>query len=96
VLFFFDHNVSSLLSQKPGFNLKKGPAYNWDFFVLGIIIAICALLVIPPTNGLIPQAPLHVRSLADIKETKDGNKIRETWISVVENLPLCLIWHNLF
>lgn len=36
ILFFFDHNVSSLLSQKREFHLKKPPAYHWDFFVLGI------------------------------------------------------------
>eukprot|EP01121_Diplochlamys_sp_Union-15-3_P014485 TRINITY_DN4616_c0_g1_i1.p1 TRINITY_DN4616_c0_g1~~TRINITY_DN4616_c0_g1_i1.p1 ORF type:complete len:275 (-),score=30.83 TRINITY_DN4616_c0_g1_i1:80-904(-) len=66
-LFYFDHNVSSLLSQKPDFNLKKGSAFNWDYCVLGLTMIICAILGIPPTNGLIPQAPLHVRSLAKIK-----------------------------
>ena len=28
-LFFFDHNVSSLLAQAPEFNLKKPPAYHY-------------------------------------------------------------------
>lgn len=68
VLFFFDHNVSSLLSQKPEFNIKKGSAFHWDFFIIGIMILLCGILGIPPTNGLIPQAPLHVRALADIRE----------------------------
>ncbi|GAB5372811.1 hypothetical protein AAMO2058_001696600 [Amorphochlora amoebiformis] len=64
VLFFFDHNVSSLLCQSSDLNLKKGSAYHWDFFIVGIIVLITGLLGIPPTNGLIPQAPLHSQSLA--------------------------------
>lgn len=68
VLFFFDHNVSSLLSQKKEFKLKKGSAFHWDFLIIGLMILLCGILGIPPTNGLIPQAPLHVRALAEIKE----------------------------
>jgi len=65
VLFFFDHNVSSLLCQAPEFGLRKGSAYHWDFFVIGIQILITGLLGIPPVNGLIPQAPLHTDSLCE-------------------------------
>lgn len=77
VLFFFDHNVSSLLCQVPEFGLKKGTSYHWDFFVIGVQILITGLLGIPPVNGLIPQAPLHTDSLCDKKfvEDADGNKI---------------------
>ena len=85
VLFFFDHNVSSLLSQNPDFNLKKGSAYHYDFCVLGFNVLLCGLLGIPPTNGLIPQAPLHVRALATIKRDKNGiecyQSVRETRLS---------------
>jgi len=74
VLFFFDHNVSSLLCQAPEFGLKKGTAYHWDFFVVGLQILITGLLGIPPVNGLIPQAPLHTDSLCDkrFREKADG------------------------
>lgn len=65
VLFFFDHNVSSLLCQAPEFGLKKGSAYHWDFFVIGVLILITGFLGIPPVNGLIPQAPLHTDSLCE-------------------------------
>ena len=41
ILFFFDHNVSSILAQDPKFNLKKPPAFNWDFTVLGVLVALC-------------------------------------------------------
>jgi len=75
VLFFFDHNVSSLMAQAPEFNLRKPAAYNWDFFVVGILILVCGLLGLPFTNGLIPQAPLHVKALATYEErhAKDGS-----------------------
>lgn len=93
ILFFFDHNVSSLLSQKREFHLKKPPAYHWDFFVLGVTVVMCSLLGLPFANGLIPQAPLHVYSLATIKETyeerKKGDvlitKRTEVWTNVYEN-----------
>ncbi|CAM9456900.1 unnamed protein product, partial [Ectocarpus fasciculatus] len=67
VLFVFDHNVSSLLAQEAEFKLKKPPAFHWDFFVLGLCIFVTGMLGIPPTNGLIPQAPLHTKSLTVIR-----------------------------
>jgi hypothetical protein len=42
ILFFFDHNVSSILSQKREFHLKKPSAYHWDFFVIGITGTPCS------------------------------------------------------
>eukprot|EP00927_Polykrikos_kofoidii_P074311 TRINITY_DN70299_c0_g1_i1.p1 TRINITY_DN70299_c0_g1~~TRINITY_DN70299_c0_g1_i1.p1 ORF type:complete len:604 (+),score=68.80 TRINITY_DN70299_c0_g1_i1:106-1917(+) len=66
VLFFFDHNVSSLMAQAPEFGLRKPPAYNWDFLIVGLMILICGLFGLPFTNGLIPQAPLHVQALATV------------------------------
>lgn len=67
VLFFFDHNVSSLLAQKSEYKLKKGDAFHLDFLILGIGVLLTGLLGIPPTNGLIPQAPLHTKSLTVTK-----------------------------
>jgi hypothetical protein len=63
ILFYFDHNVSSVMSQTSEMKLLKGTAFNWDFFVLGIGVLITGLLGLPPSNGLIPQAPLHSKSL---------------------------------
>jgi len=79
ILFIFDHNVSSLLAQDDDFNLKKGSAYHWDYFVLGICIFVTGLLGIPPCNGLIPQAPLHTKALAVTSVTKqNGVEVRQT------------------
>eukprot|EP00158_Paraphelidium_tribonemae_P004577 Partr_v1_DN26842_c3_g1_i1_m40580 putative solute carrier family 4 len=68
ILFFFDHTVTSLIAQAPRYNLKKPPAYNLDFAVLGVILILTSAFGLPFYNGLIPQAPLHVRSLSHITE----------------------------
>jgi hypothetical protein len=80
-LFYFDHNVSSLLSQKKEFNLKKASAFHWDIFVVGINMIICAFFGLPYTSGLIPQSPLHVRSLSTVKKVNN----KEVVSSVIEN-----------
>jgi hypothetical protein len=83
-LLFFDHNISSMLSQMPQFNLKKPPSYNWDFMLLGLSVLITGLLGLPPNYGLIPQAPLLVRSLAKITEVQVGTLKTEVWQGVSE------------
>ncbi|KAG6832022.1 hypothetical protein H0H92_006058 [Tricholoma furcatifolium] len=63
ILFFFDHNVSSLMAQSSDFPLRKPPGFHWDFFLLGVTTFIAGLLGLPAPNGLIPQAPIHTASL---------------------------------
>ncbi|KAF9026543.1 hypothetical protein BDZ89DRAFT_30936 [Hymenopellis radicata] len=63
ILFFFDHNVSSLMAQGAEFPLRKPPGFHWDFFLLGVTTFIAGLLGLPAPNGLIPQAPIHTTSL---------------------------------
>lgn len=63
MLFYFDHNVSSLLAQNEDMKLKKGPAFHLDFLVLGLATLVTGILALPPCNGLLPQAPLHTKSL---------------------------------
>ncbi|KAK9837120.1 hypothetical protein WJX81_004022 [Elliptochloris bilobata] len=64
VLFFFDHNVSSQMAQQPEFNLARPPAYAYDLLLLGFYTLACGQLGIPPVNGVLPQAPMHTKSLA--------------------------------
>jgi hypothetical protein len=89
VLIFFDHNVSSLMSQLPTMNLKKPTAFNYDFVIVGISMLLTGTLGLPFTHGLIPQAPLHVLALAKIKhhhEIVDGVTLSSSHITgVVEN-----------
>lgn len=84
LLFIIDHNVSSILSQSPKYNLQKPPAYHWDFFVLGVTFLPCAILGLPPGNGLIPQAPLHVRALCTRELVTDKHGVKHEVVTHVE------------
>lgn len=62
LLFYYDHNVSSLTAQAKNFPLKKPAGFHWDFFLLGITCFIAGIVGIPLPNGLVPQAPVHTDS----------------------------------
>lgn len=63
VLFFFDHEVSSIICTIDRYGTKKPGGFAWDIILLGTTTALCGILGIPPANGLLPQAPLHSESL---------------------------------
>ncbi|KAG6649552.1 hypothetical protein CIPAW_07G220100 [Carya illinoinensis] len=63
-LYFFDHSVASQMAQQNEFNLQKPSAYHYDILLLGIMTMICGLLGLPPSNGVLPQSPMHTKSLA--------------------------------
>ncbi|KAK9459755.1 HCO3 transporter family-domain-containing protein [Lipomyces oligophaga] len=77
ILFYFDHNVSSLVCQGSEFPLRKPPSFHWDFILLGICTGLSGVLGIPPPNGLLPQAPYHTMSLSvvhtKVKTTRSDN-----------------------
>ncbi|KAF7299311.1 hypothetical protein MIND_00880100 [Mycena indigotica] len=79
VLFFFDHNVSSLMAQGAEFPLRKPPGFHYDFFLLGITTFIAGLIGVPAPNGLIPQAPIHTNSLLIMKNlpSEDADKEKQ-------------------
>ncbi|KNA06431.1 hypothetical protein SOVF_181210 [Spinacia oleracea] len=66
-LYFFDHSVASQMAQQQEFNLKKPSAFHYDLFLLGFTTLICGLLGLPPCNGVLPQAPMHTKSLAVLR-----------------------------
>ncbi|KAL4386999.1 hypothetical protein GQ457_09G024870 [Hibiscus cannabinus] len=66
-LYFFDHSVASQLAQQKEFNLKNPTAYHYDILLLGVMTLICGLLGLPPSNGVLPQSPMHTKSLAVLK-----------------------------
>ncbi|KAH8683165.1 HCO3 transporter family-domain-containing protein [Tricladium varicosporioides] len=74
ILFYFDHNVSSLIAQGTEFPLRKPAGFHWDIFLLGLTTGIAGLLGIPFPNGLIPQAPFHTDSLCVTKVVADPNE----------------------
>lgn len=69
LLFYYDHNVSSLTAQARQFPLKKPAGFHWDFFLLGITCFVGGIIGIPLPNGLIPQAPVHTDSLTEYSDT---------------------------
>lgn len=62
-LFFFDHEVSSIICTVDRYGTRKPGGFALDIVLLGTVSAICGILGIPPANGLLPQAPLHSESL---------------------------------
>ncbi|KAL6709308.1 hypothetical protein ACN47E_001715 [Coniothyrium glycines] len=83
LLFYYDHNVSSLTAQARRYPLKKPAGFHWDFFLLGCTCFVGGVIGLPLPNGLVPQAPVHTDSLTvyetsvDITETKDGQETRK-------------------
>ncbi|KAL8945780.1 MAG: hypothetical protein Q9222_007727 [Ikaeria aurantiellina] len=63
VLFFFDHEVSSIICTIDRYSTKKPGGFAWDIVLLVMTTGLCGVLGIPPANGLLPQAPLHSESL---------------------------------
>lgn len=51
------------MAQGSEFPLRKPPGFHYDFFLLGITTFIAGLIGLPAPNGLIPQAPIHTKSL---------------------------------
>jgi hypothetical protein len=99
--------AQSLIAQGSQFPLRKPAGFHYDFAVLGLTTFLAGLLGIPAPNGLIPQAPIHTRSLVvhgfkpkeEVLRNDDGDwSMREVPIAVVEqrvsNLAqglLCLV-----
>ncbi|KAL8224792.1 hypothetical protein R6Q57_017349 [Mikania cordata] len=78
VLYYFDHSVASQLAQQKEFNLRKPPSFHYDLLLLGFLTLLCGLLGIPPSNGVIPQSPMHTKSLATLKHQLLRNRLVET------------------
>ncbi|GAB2213829.1 hypothetical protein Droror1_Dr00018149 [Drosera rotundifolia] len=78
VLYYFDHSVASQLAQQKEFNLRKPSSFHYDLLLLGFLTLICGLLGIPPSNGVIPQSPMHTKSLATLKHQLLRNRLVAT------------------
>ncbi|THG12315.1 hypothetical protein TEA_001502 [Camellia sinensis var. sinensis] len=78
LLYYFDHSVASQLAQQKEFNLRKPPSFHYDLLLLGFLTLMCGLLGIPPSNGVIPQSPMHTKSLATLKHQLLRNRLVAT------------------
>ena len=83
ILFFFDHEVSSIICTIDRYGTKKPGGFAWDIVLLGTTTALCGVLGIPPANGLLPQAPLHSESLlhSETEEVAVPYKAQERVVS---------------
>ncbi|PSR95873.1 Boron transporter like [Actinidia chinensis var. chinensis] len=96
VLYYFDHSVASQLAQQKEFNLKKPASYHYDLLLLGFLVILCGLIGIPPSNGVIPQSPMHTKSLAILKHQLLRNKLVSTAIqSMRKNSNLCQLYRSM-
>lgn len=96
VLYYFDHSVASQLAQQKEFNLKKPASYHYDLLLLGFLVIICGLIGIPPANGVIPQSPMHTKSLATLKHQLLRNKlVRTARRSISKNSNLGQLYDNM-
>lgn len=77
LLFYYDHNVSSLTAQAKEFPLKKPAGFHWDFFLLGCTSFIGGIIAIPLPNGLVPQAPVHTDSLVEYRDRLSISKEKQ-------------------
>ncbi|KAJ6584664.1 HCO3 transporter family-domain-containing protein [Mycena capillaripes] len=96
VLFFFDHNVSSLMAQGSEFPLQKPPGFHYDFFLLGITTFIAGLIGVPAPNGLIPQAPIHTTSLLIMQHSRpekdeEGRKLDTDQLADFSERPVAVV-----
>ncbi|XP_054785106.1 boron transporter 4-like [Prosopis cineraria] len=77
-LFFFDHSVAAQLVEQKEFNLKKPSAHHYDMLLLGFMTLLCGLLGLPPCSALLPQSPMHTKSLAVLKKQLIRRKMLES------------------
>lgn len=77
-LYFFDHSIAAQMAQQKEFNLTNPSAYHYDLFLLGVMVLICGLLGLPPSYGLLPQSPMHTKSLATLRRQIVRKKLVET------------------
>jgi len=86
MLFFVDQNVTTLLTQHKDNKLKKGGAFHYNFFILGVFNIVFPLFGCPFVTGSLPHSPQFTRALTTVKMTRDegGNDKREV-VGVCEN-----------
>ncbi|CAI0470050.1 unnamed protein product [Linum tenue] len=96
VLYYFDHSVASQLAQQKEFNLRKPSSYHYDLLLLGFLTLLCGLLGIPPANGVIPQSPMHTKSLATLKQQLLRNRlVQAARRSIRNNASLGQLYGNM-
>ncbi|XP_032782535.2 sodium bicarbonate transporter-like protein 11 isoform X2 [Daphnia magna] len=95
LLILMDQNISSAMVNTPLNNLKKGPAYHWDLFVMAILTAALSAVGLPWMHALVPHSPLHARALADVEERVHQGHVYQIIVRVRETRLTVLFSHIL-
>ncbi|XP_014779810.1 solute carrier family 4 member 11 [Octopus bimaculoides] len=95
LLFFMDQNISAALVNAPQNKMKKGTAYHWDLFVVGVINGVLSLFAFPWLHAALPHSPLHVLALADVEERVDQGHVYQTIVNVRETRLTAIFSHIL-
>ncbi|XP_057376747.1 solute carrier family 4 member 11-like [Daphnia carinata] len=95
LLILMDQNISSAMVNTPLNNLKKGPAYHWDLFVMAILTAALSAVGLPWMHALVPHSPLHARALADVEQRVHQGHVYQIIVRVRETRLTVLFSHIL-
>lgn len=91
MLLFLDQNITVRLVNSPAYRLRKGSGYHLDLLVVGLLVGVCSLFGLPWMVAATVRSLNHVRSLADIDDNGDGERI----LGVAENRVTPLAVHLL-
>ena len=77
LLFYYDHNVSSLTAQAKHFPLTKPAGFHWDFFLLGITCILSGIIGLLPPQWPGPASPSPHGQLHSLRRRapKDKRKV---------------------
>src|SRR6478736_4111057 len=86
VLFYFDHEISSIICTVERYGTKKPGGYAWDVALLGTTTILCGILGIPPAEeGEQPDSP---RPVARTYEQRYSHCIQASLILIFVSPPL--------
>lgn len=74
LLFYFDHNVSSVMAQARQFPVRTPAGFHFDMAVLAATTLVSGFLGLPAPNGLVPQAPEHTDSLSVYQQVDQAHQ----------------------
>lgn len=92
VLLYMDQNITARLINSPEHRLTKGTSYDWDFALVGVLIAACSMFGLPWLVAATVRSLNHVRSLTTT-EVDDAGETRI--VSTRENRLSALLIHLL-
>eukprot|EP01052_Picozoa_sp_SAG31_P005804 SAG31_NODE_260_length_18915_cov_3.432823_7_plen_647_part_00 len=70
MFFYFDQNLSSLLTQQPYMRLRRGSFYHSSFLAMGVFNFIGPSFGLPFVTGSLPHSPQLVKALTIYKRKK--------------------------